>query len=250
VPRKEVSVIITGNYSAEAYRLTLPLWGVRVLFGLLALVLLVVVAAVVMVMSGAYGMTRFSYLEMRNRHLEAEFAKVGKLRRQLEELEQQTRSMATMLGIDKTPAPVNWDSAAVDTAALPDWVKAQAWGNTPVPSVLPLAEYAVSRTATSPHMAIDLAARAGTPARATADGWVLGRGTDRTLGRFLLLRHMQGYESYYGHLDDWNVDKGDSVLAGQTVGWVGSTGVSTAPHLHFEIRRDGKPIDPATLLRF
>ncbi len=248
MPRREISVIITGNYSAEAYRFTLPLWGVRVVFGLLALALLVIVAAVVMVMSGAYRMTRLSYLEQRNRHLEAEFAKVGKLRRQLEELEQQTRSMATMLGVDKTPAPVNWDSAATEPADLPEWVK--NWGATPVPSLLPLTEYAVSRTATPQHLAVDLAARTGTPVRATADGWVLGRGTGRALGRFLLLRHLQGYESYYGHLDDWNVDRGDTVQAGQTIGWVGSTGQSTAPHLHFEIRKDGKPIDPATVLRF
>ncbi len=250
MPRKEVTVIVTGNYSAEAYRLTLPLWGVRVLLGLVALTLLIVVAATVMVLSGAYRMTRLEYLETRNRHLEAEFAKIGRLRRQLEELEQQTRSMATMLGVDRTPPPINWDSAATESADLPEWVKTRTWGATPRPSTLPLTEYVVSRNASSEHLAIDLAARAGTPVRATADGWVLGRGTDRVLGRFLLLRHLQGYESYYGHLDDWNVDKGDSVWAGQTIGWVGSTGLSTAPHLHFEIRKDGKPVDPTTVLRF
>ena len=72
----------------------------------------------------------------------------------------------------------------------------------------------------------------------------------RQYGRFLLLKHGQGYESYYGHLQDWNVDKGDTVQVGATIGWVGTTGKSTAPHLHFEIRKDGQRIDPATVLKF
>jgi murein DD-endopeptidase MepM/ murein hydrolase activator NlpD len=46
------------------------------------------------------------------------------------------------------------------------------------------------------------------------------------------------------------MDKGDTVQVGQTVGWVGTTGRSTAPHLHFEIRKDGQRIDPATVLKF
>jgi murein DD-endopeptidase MepM/ murein hydrolase activator NlpD len=250
LPRKEVSVIISGNYSPESYRLTVPLWGVRVIFAALGALLLVVMSAVVMVMFGAYRLTRLSYLEQRNRTLEAEFAKVVKLRRELEELEQQTRSMATMLGIERTPPPVNWDSTAIETVGLPGWVRGGQWGMRPVPALVPVEGYAVSRTAADPHMAVDLAAQAGKPVRATADGWVAGRGSDRTFGRFLLLRHGQGYESYYGHLDDWNVDNGDTVRAGQTIGWVGSTGKSTAPHLHFEVRKDSKPVDPATLLRF
>jgi murein DD-endopeptidase MepM/ murein hydrolase activator NlpD len=94
------------------------------------------------------------------------------------------------------------------------------------------------------------AAADGALVRATADAVVEQRGDDRQYGRFLLLKHGQGYESYYGHLKDWNVDKGDSVQAGQTIGWVGTTGKSTAPHLHLEIRKDGQRIDPASILKF
>jgi murein DD-endopeptidase MepM/ murein hydrolase activator NlpD len=95
-----------------------------------------------------------------------------------------------------------------------------------------------------------VSAKAGSPVRASADGTVARRGADRVFGRFLLVGHAQGYETYYGHLEDWNVDQGDTVSAGQTIGWVGSTGRSTAPHLHFEVRKDGRPIDPATMVKF
>jgi murein DD-endopeptidase MepM/ murein hydrolase activator NlpD len=118
-----------------------------------------------------------------------------------------------------------------------------------VPKFVPLEEYAVSQRAKDPHLAVDLAAAEGSPVRATADAVVEQRGEERQYGRFLLLKHGQGYVSYYGHLKDWNVSKGDSVQAGQTIGWVGMTGKSTAPHLHFEIRKDGQRIDPASVLK-
>jgi murein DD-endopeptidase MepM/ murein hydrolase activator NlpD len=172
------------------------------------------------------------------------------LRKQLELVEAQSRKMANMLGIEKTPAPVNWDSLPIDSQALPEWAKGKAWGTQLVPKLVPVEDYAVSQLAKDLHVGIDLAAADGASVRATADAVVEQRGEDRQYGRFLLLMHGQGYESYYGHLKDWNVDKGDSVQAGQTIGWVGTTGKSTAPHLHFEIRRDGQRIDPATVLKF
>jgi len=249
MPRREVTVIISPNYSAESIRLTLPLWLVRVLIGLAALLALLVAASLVMVLSGAYRLSRLGYLEQRNRQLETEFAKVGELRKQLEQMEEQSSRMAAMLGIEKTPPPVNWDSAPFDSSSMPEWLKTETWGAQLVPVILPLDEYAVSQAMSDPHPAVDLAAKTGTPVRATADGIVTQRGSDRTFGRFLLLAHGKQYESYYGHLEDWNVDKGDTVRAGHTIGWVGSTGKSTAPHLHFEIRRAGLRIDPTTLLK-
>ncbi|MBM3331044.1 M23 family metallopeptidase [candidate division WOR-3 bacterium] len=155
-----------------------------------------------------------------------------------------------MLGVEQTPAPVNWDSFPLDSQALPEWVKGKAWGSQLVPKLVPVEDYAVSQRAKDGHIGIDLAAADGAPVRATADGVVEQRGDDRQYGRFLLLKHGQGYESYHGHLKDWNVAKGDSVQAGQTIGWVGTTGKTTAPHLHFEIRKDGQRIDPTSVLKF
>jgi murein DD-endopeptidase MepM/ murein hydrolase activator NlpD len=250
MPRKELSFFIASNYSAGSLRFSLPLWMVRLLAGVACLLALLVVASLVMVLTGTYRLGRLSYLERRNRQLEAEFAKVTTLRRRLQEVEEQSRRMAMMLGVDKAPPPVNWDSVPVDTKALPEWMKGRVWGMELVPKLVPVEEYAVSQRASEGHTAIDLAAAEGAPVLATADAVVTQRGNDRQFGRFLLLRHGQDYESYYGHLQDWNVDKGDSVQVGQTIGWVGTTGKTTAPHLHFEIRKGGKRIDPATVLKF
>jgi len=250
MPRKEISFYIAGNYSTNSLRFSLPLWVIRLLAVVAGFLTLLVVASLVMALVGAYRLSRLSYLEQRNRQLEAEFTKVVALRKQLDQVEEQSQKMATMLGIEKTPAPVNWDSFPSDSQALPEWLKGKAWGSEMVPKLVPLEEYAVSQRAKDTHLAIDLAAAEGSPVRATADAVVEQRGEDRQLGRFLLLKHGHGYESYYGHLKDWNVSKGDSVQAGQTIGWVGMTGTSTAPHLHFEIRKDGQRIDPATVLKF
>lgn len=248
--RKEISFFIAGNYSTNSLRFSLPLWVVRLLGVVASFLVLLVVASLVMALVGTYRLSRLSYLERRNRTLEAEFTKVVALRKQLEQVEEQSRKMATMLGIEKTPAPVNWDSFPLDSQALPEWLKGKAWGSEMVPKLVPVEDYAVSQQAKDPHLAIDLAAAEGAPVRATADAVVEQRGEDRQLGRFLLLKHGQGYESYYGHLKDWNVGKGDSVQAGATIGWVGTSGKSTAPHLHFEIRKDGQRIDPAKVLKF
>jgi murein DD-endopeptidase MepM/ murein hydrolase activator NlpD len=250
MPRKELSFFVASNYSTNSLRFSLPLWVVRLLGGIACLLALLVVASLVMVLTGTYRLSRLSYLEHRNRQLEGEFAKVVALRRQLAQVEEQSRKMATMLGIEKTPAPVNWDSVPLDSQALPEWLKGKVWGAELVPKLLPVEDYAVSQRSKEGHAAIDLAAAEGAPVRATADGVVEQRGEDRQYGRFLLLMHGQGYESYYGHLQDWNVDKGDSVQAGQTIAWVGTTGKSTAPHLHFEIRKSGQRIDPASILKF
>ena len=248
--RKELSFFIASNYSTDSLRFSVPLWMARLLGAVACLLALLVVASLVMVMAGTYRLSKLSYLERRNRQLEGEFAKVIVLRKQLAQVEEQSRKMATMLGVDKSPAPVNWDSVPLDSQALPEWLKGKVWGTQMVPRMVPVEGYAVSQQASDQHPAIDLAAPAGAPVRATADAIVEQRGDDRQYGRFLLLQHGQGYESYYGHLQDWNVDKGDTVQAGTTIGWVGTTGKSTAPHLHFEIRKDGQRIDPATVLKF
>ncbi len=248
--RKELSFFIASNYSTNSLRFSLPLWVARLLGGIACLLALLVVASLVMTLAGTYRLSRLSYLERRNRQLEGEFAKVVSLRKQLAQVEEQGRKMATMLGIEKTPAPVDWDSVPLDSQALPEWLKGKVWGTELVPKLVPVEDHAVSQRAKVGHLAVDLAAADGAPVRATADGVVEQRGEDRQYGRFLLLKHGQGYESYYGHLQDWNVDRGDSVLAAQTIGWVGTTGKTTAPHLHFEIRKEGQRIDPASVLKF
>src|SRR6266480_2614828 len=99
------------------------------------------------------------------------------------------------------------------------------------------------------HPGIDIAVPPGTPVRAAGGGAVEAAGTDPAYGLFVLLRHSSGYETMYGHASRLLVREGDSVQAGQVIALSGSSGRSTAPHLHFEIRREGKSLDPLTVVK-
>ena len=95
------------------------------------------------------------------------------------------------------------------------------------------------------HGGIDLAASVGTPVLASAPGKVIHAGPAGGYGNLIILQHRFDYTTYYGHLSKLNVKKGDSVSQGQKIGEVGKTGRVTGPHLHFEIRKDGKHTSPS-----
>ena len=98
------------------------------------------------------------------------------------------------------------------------------------------------------HEGLDYAAPAGTPILAAAEGRVIRTGTSSSYGRFVEIQHANGVTSFYAHMSRIAVSEGDLMAAGETIGAVGSTGRSTGPHLHFEIRRDGQQINPENFL--
>lgn len=94
------------------------------------------------------------------------------------------------------------------------------------------------------HGGVDFATSVGVPVIAAREGRVTGTGYDPLYGKYVLLRHDGGYESFYGHLHEINVRLNDEVSSGMIIGKVGNSGRSTGPHLHFEIRQHGKHRDP------
>lgn len=98
------------------------------------------------------------------------------------------------------------------------------------------------------HHGIDLAAPSGTEVLAACDGVVTFSGTDAILGEYIILSHAGGWETVYGHLSQRLVRLNDKVDSGMIIGRVGSTGQSTGPHLHFEVRNHGAAQDPAALI--
>jgi len=100
-----------------------------------------------------------------------------------------------------------------------------------------------------PHLGTDYAAAYGTPVWSVAEGTVVFRGWNGGLGNTVRVRHRSGYETVYGHLSGFakNLRVGDRVRQKQTVGFVGSTGLSTGPHLHFTFTLKGRPVNPATV---
>ena len=100
------------------------------------------------------------------------------------------------------------------------------------------------------HHGVDYAAPRGTPVSAVADGVVTIAGWVGGYGKLVEIRHKGALRSRYGHLRGFGpgVKQGRRVRQGQTVGYVGSTGMSTGPHLHFEIRRNGTPVNPLKVI--
>lgn len=98
------------------------------------------------------------------------------------------------------------------------------------------------------HTGLDIAAPTGTPVAAAAAGVVVHAGPAGGYGNLITVRHADGSETRYGHLSEVRVAVGDRVAAGAAIGAVGSTGRSTGPHLHFEVRVAGKAVDPRPYL--
>lgn len=94
------------------------------------------------------------------------------------------------------------------------------------------------------HPGIDIAVQAGSYILAAADGRVKEAAEDPDYGLFVLIDHGDGLHSLYGHASELHVARGSVVRRGEVVAMSGSTGNSTAPHLHFEITRNGAPVDP------
>jgi murein DD-endopeptidase MepM/ murein hydrolase activator NlpD len=96
------------------------------------------------------------------------------------------------------------------------------------------------------HTGVDWAAPSGTPIYAAGNGVVEKEGWESGYGKFILVHHHNGYETAYGHMSAYatGVQEGEHVRQGQVIGFVGSTGLSTGSHLHFEIRINGRFVDP------
>lgn len=94
------------------------------------------------------------------------------------------------------------------------------------------------------HKGLDLATNRGTPIIAPADGYVVSAGRNGGYGNFVSINHKYGFETYYGHMNKIYVRKGQFVKRGDKIGEVGSTGLATSSHLHYEVRFKGKPQNP------
>lgn len=127
-----------------------------------------------------------------------------------------------------------------------------------IPAIMPISNKDLTRTASGfgwrihPiykikkfHEGMDFTAPTGTEIYATGDGVVEKvKNSLRGYGKHVVVNHDFGYKTLYAHLNDFNVRRGQRVKRGDVVGYVGSTGLSTAPHLHYEVEKDGSAVNP------
>lgn len=149
--------------------------------------------------------------------------------------------------------PVWTEAAAPEPVPLPEEVNLDASG---APSLWPVADanapvlswFGVRRSAggsgSDIHKGIDIKGPAQMPILAAADGVVKFSGNMRGYGQLIVVDHGGGFETAYGHLCRRSVGPGDPVKVGDTLGLMGATGNASAVHLHYEVRYQGKPLDP------
>ena len=99
------------------------------------------------------------------------------------------------------------------------------------------------------HTGTDMACPTGTPILAAMSGRVTTTGINRVYGNYVIIDHGNGYQTLYAHMSKIIASKGQWVSQGTRIGLVGSTGYSTGPHLHFTVYKNGKLIDPMTVLK-
>ncbi len=103
--------------------------------------------------------------------------------------------------------------------------------------------------ASSYHTGIDMACPTGTAITAAMSGTVAVAGWSSVFGNYVILKHIDGYQTLYGHMSKTLVKKGQFVSQGARIGLVGSTGYSTGPHLHFTVYKNGKLVNPLSVLK-
>jgi len=96
------------------------------------------------------------------------------------------------------------------------------------------------------HDGLDFSAPKGTPVYATADGVIKHAGRNGGYGNMVIISHKYGFETCYGHLNKFVVREGQTIKRGDKIGEVGNTGLTTASHLHYEVKHRGKVVDPST----
>jgi len=215
---------------------------------------LAVAAIVWLLMAGSWifvsaRAARVPMLEREVRRLEAENAQVAELAGALRRLEAQYDQVRAMLGADRPTDPGSiWLPPAENGASRASEPRVDST-QAHLPTAWPLtARGFVTREhlgrIPGQHPGIDIAVSEGSYVRASGAGIVEEAGRDDIYGNFVRIRHAAGYQSVYGHASELFVATSDTVALHEVIALSGNTGRSTAPHLHFEIWKDGQPIDP------
>jgi murein DD-endopeptidase MepM/ murein hydrolase activator NlpD len=245
--KKGYSILITPDDSTNSRHYYL---GKKSIILLSVIIISVVVIAIIAAFSYTSVYVKAMEVEMlrrRNAQLEKEFAKVEEIREALQIAEANNRRIKVMLGIEKTPEPVEPSITEISPNYSEIQVLTELQEN--IPSLLPTMGQ-VSRDFGPGHYGIDIAAPQFSPVIAAASGMVNGTGWDSLYGNYVVVEHNQNYSTFYGHLNSIAVLDGGRVNGGQVIGTVGSTGKSTSPHLHYEVRFRNEPVDPVGYLPF
>lgn len=270
--KKFLSFIIVKGENKEPVNLKI---SYRILFFILGLILIIVIG---------FGLAMFYYYRFYNLHsnyndilsenlkLKEEKKLISRIIFEFEKMRETDRRINLIFGTDpekiKTSKPgtdYNNSSSVGDISSyltgneglstLYDNLKALKVDNVNnIPSLFPVDGYITKKFESSMgkayggHPGIDIVSKEGSIIRATADGFVVFSGWNPKYGNIIVINHRDGFISFYKHNKRLLVEEGSNVNKGDSIALLGNSGLSSGPHLHFEIWKDGVPIDPTLLV--
>jgi murein DD-endopeptidase MepM/ murein hydrolase activator NlpD len=243
---RQLSFIVVPHGELETRSYSISYRRLRVYVGAAAILLLAFIVVVSSWWYVAAQAARVPGLEREVARLEQERERVAELARTLSEVEAQYERVRRLLGADAAPAGAEPLLPPLRTGE--DSVQ-NPQGAAMRPDSWPLTESgfitrALSDAGAANHPGLDIAIAAGSYVRAAGDGTVADAGDDGVYGNYVLIDHGGELQTMYGHASEIFVQEGDVVRRNEVIALSGSTGRSTAPHLHFEVRRAGEPVDP------
>lgn len=255
---KFLTVLVVPHDERNVRRLRVSYRWIKVGMALAGVVLVAVAVAILSYGRVASRAARATLLERENARLEVENAKVDEIAENLDRTERAYAQIREMAGLPP-------DLAGSRPVGAPDSEPGDGGRELGEPAPPPAAEAPDSVPSGWPlslkgfetagfggnggHPGVDIAVPVHTPVLATARGVVGAADSDPVYGHYVVVAHGGGMETMYGHNAVLLVERGERVTRGQPIAYSGNSGRSTAPHLHYEIRRAGRAIDPAPYLR-
>lgn len=211
------------------------------------IIVLVVLSIAALGRSGRFSIT-IARLKSENKRLSEEGQKVARLQDELDHLRAIEGKLTTLLGVDKKNSDQKATLGSRRMTGQGFTQQGVSFGKTP--TLWPVRGEISRSFSNDPggHKGIDIAVPRETPVRASGDGVVEFAGEDEVFGNMVIISHGPGISTLYGHNSKLTVVRGDYVKKGQLIAYSGNSGNSSAPHLHFEISRNGRQVDPLTFL--
>jgi len=260
-----LDVVISSSAGAETIHFRIHKQVVVAILGGLALVIILMLGLAFASGSLLRQVARARTASAENAELRRQLLRLNELENQIGRLESTRRALLRVAGVEDRGSvmdgPAALGSDTMRAASYEEWAEPESTLSAEdlkeVTGILRRAplEGSISRGFGEVdkngilHTGIDLPAEVGTVVRAPGDGVVSEVGADTTLGQVLVVSHGPNLETLYGHNSRILVRAGDAVSEGQPIAEVGNTGLSSGPHLHFEIRWFGRSIDPAAVFK-
>jgi len=246
---KYYSLMIVPDGVEHPVGIRMRAWLFKTLVAIIAIAVIGVLGFFTFYGSIVVRAARADHLERENAELKRYKYKLGVLEENMKETRQIVERISKLAGVDFKLPEVPPDSAIfAGLNVTPSAVMPRAeLGSENCPNGLPLQGFMTrgfSLNTDDYHPGVDIAATVGTPVLATASGTVAFADFDSTYGLMVIIEHENEISTVYGHNSELLVETGTEVLVGGRVALSGNTGISTAPHLHYEVREHDKPVNP------